>query len=153
MKYLLTILSIFLSVHLFAQTELIEKHLNSDFYSTQFTGFYLYDPITKEEIYNYNGNKFFIPASNTKIFTLYTAMKMLNDSIPAFKYQLIGDELHIEGTGDPTFLHPKYKNNRAVDFLKNNGTKIVFHWNNFDTYYTSEEIEWMNWWIDTKCPK
>lgn len=132
MKYLLTILSIFLSVHLFAQTELIEKHLNSDFYSTQFTGFYLYDPITKEEIYNYNGNKFFIPASNTKIFTLYTAMKMLNDSIPAFKYQLIGDELHIEGTGDPTFLHPKYKNTRAVDFLKNNGSKIVFHWNNFD---------------------
>jgi len=119
-------------VHLFAQTELIEKHLNSDFYSTQFTGFYLYDPITKEEIYNYNGNKFFIPASNTKIFTLYTAMKMLNDSIPAFKYQLIGDELHIEGTGDPTFLHPKYKNTRALDFLKNNGSKIVFHWNNFD---------------------
>ncbi len=132
MKYLLTILSIFLSVHLFAQTELIEKHLNSDFYSTQFTGFYLYDPITKEEIYNYNGNKFFIPASNTKIFTLYTAMKMLNDSIPAFKYQLIGNELHIEGTGDPTFLHPKYKNTRALDFLKNNGSKIVFHWNNFD---------------------
>ena len=132
MKYLLSILSIFLSVHLFAQTELIEKHLNSDFYSTQFTGFYLYDPITKEEIYNYNGNKFFIPASNTKIFTLYTAMKMLNDSIPAFKYQLIGDELHIEGTGDPTFLHPKYKNTRALDFLKNNGSKIIFHWNNFD---------------------
>ncbi len=132
MKYLLTILSIFSSVHLFAQNELIEKHLNSDFYSTQFTGFYLYDPITKEEIYNYNGNKFFIPASNTKIFTLYTAMKMLNDSIPAFKYQLIGEELHIEGTGDPTFLHPKYKNTRALDFLKNNGSKIVFHWNNFD---------------------
>ncbi|MGV0936156.1 D-alanyl-D-alanine carboxypeptidase/D-alanyl-D-alanine-endopeptidase [Empedobacter falsenii] len=132
MKCLLTILSIFSSVQLFAQTELIEKHLNSDFYSTQFTGFYLYDPITNEEIYNYNGNKFFIPASNTKIFTLYTAMKMLNDSIPAFKYQLIGDELHIEGTGDPTFLHPKYKNTRALDFLKNNGSKIVFHWNNFD---------------------
>lgn len=132
MKYLLTILSIFSSVHFFAQTELIEKHLNSDFYSTQFTGFYLYDPITKEEIYNYNGNKFFVPASNTKIFTLYTAMKMLNDSIPAFKYQLIGNELHIEGTGDPTFLHPKYKNTRALDFLKNNGSKIVFHWNNFD---------------------
>ncbi len=132
MKYLFIIGSIFFSVHLFAQKELIDQHLNSDFYSTQFTGFYLYDPVTKEEIYNYNGNKFFIPASNTKIFTLYTAMKMLNDSIPAFKYQMVGDELHIEGTGDPTFLHPKYKNTRAVDFLKNNGTKLIFHWNNFD---------------------
>ncbi|WP_282631138.1 D-alanyl-D-alanine carboxypeptidase [Empedobacter sedimenti] len=96
-------------MQLFAQKDLIEQHLNSDFYSTQFTGFYLYDPILKEEIYNYNGNKFFTPASNTKIFTLYTAMKMLGDSIPAFKYQLIGDELHIEGTGDVIF--PK---NRTV---------------------------------------
>ena len=132
MNFFILICSIFSSVQLFAQKDLIDQHLNSDFYSTQFTGYYLYDPILKEEIYTYNGNKFFTPASNTKIFTLYTAMKMLGDSIPAFKYQLIGEELHIEGTGDPTFLHPKYKNNRAVDFLKNNGTKIVFHWNNFD---------------------
>ena len=132
MRVFILIISIFSSAHLFAQKELIDAHLNSDFYATQFTGFYLYDPATKTEIYNYNGNKYFIPASNTKIFTLYTAMKMLNDSIPAFKYQFVGDELHIEGTGDPTFLHPKYKNNKAVDFLKNNGTKIVFHWNNFD---------------------
>lgn len=132
MNYFLIILSFFSSVHLFAQKELIDQHFNSDFYSSQFTGFYLYDPAAKEEMYNYNGNKFFIPASNTKIFTLYTAMKMLNDSIPAFKYQLIGDELHIEGTGDPTFLHPKYKNTKAVDFLKNTGSKIIFHWNNFD---------------------
>ena len=117
MNFFILICSIFSSVQLFAQKDLIDQHLNSDFYSSQFTGFYLYDPILKEEIYTYNGNKFFTPASNTKIFTLYTAMKMLGDSIPAFKYQLIGEELHIEGTGDPTFLHPKYKNNRAVDFL------------------------------------
>ncbi|MFV0181233.1 D-alanyl-D-alanine carboxypeptidase [Empedobacter falsenii] len=133
MKYFLIIFLILSSVQISAQKkELIDQHLNSDFYSTQFTGFYLYDPITKEELYNYNGNKFFIPASNTKIFTLYTAMKMLNDSIPAFKYQLINDELHVQGTGDPTFLHPKYKNTRAVDFFKNNGSKLIFHWNNFD---------------------
>ncbi|MCA4775482.1 D-alanyl-D-alanine carboxypeptidase/D-alanyl-D-alanine-endopeptidase [Empedobacter stercoris] len=133
MKYFLIIFLILSSVQISAQKkELIDQHLNSDFYSTQFTGFYLYDPITNEELYNYNGNKFFIPASNTKIFTLYTAMKMLNDSIPAFKYQLINDELHVQGTGDPTFLHPKYKNTRAVDFLKNNGSKLIFHWNNFD---------------------
>lgn len=133
MKYFLIIFLILSSVQISVQKkELIDQHLNSDFYSTQFTGFYLYDPITKEELYNYNGNKFFIPASNTKIFTLYTAMKMLNDSIPAFKYQLINDEIHVQGTGDPTFLHPKYKNTRAVDFLKNNGSKLIFHWNNFD---------------------
>ena len=132
MRNLLLIISVVFSVPIFAQKELITQHLESNFYATQFTGFYLYDPVTKEEVYNYNGNKYFIPASNTKIFTLYTAMKMLNDSIPAFKYKLVNDELHIEGTGDPTFLHPKYKKNRAVDFLKNTGTKLVLHWNNFD---------------------
>ena len=115
----------------FAQTELLQKHLDSDFYQTQFIGFYLYDPLEKKEIYSYNGNKYFEPASNTKIFTLYTAMKTLKDSIPAFKYQLKDDVLHIEGTGDPTFLHPKFKNQRVINFLKNNGSKIVFHWDNF----------------------
>ena len=132
MKNIILFVSIISSVQLFGQKELIDNELNTEFYSSQFTGFYLYDPFTSEELYNYNGNKFFIPASNTKIFTLYTAMKTLGDSIPAFKYQLIGDELHIEGTGDPTFLHPKYNNNKSLNFLKNNGTKIVLHWNNFD---------------------
>lgn len=133
MKNILLFVSIISSVQLFGQKELIDNELNSEFYSSQFTGFYLYDPFTSEELYNYNGNKFFIPASNTKIFTLYTAMKTLGDSIPAFKYQLIGEELHVEGTGDPTFLHPKYSdNNKSLNFLKNNGNKIVLHWNNFD---------------------
>jgi len=133
MKKILLFVSIISSVQLFGQKELIDNELNSEFYSSQFTGFYLYDPFTNEELYNYNGNKFFIPASNTKIFTLYTAMKTLGDSIPAFKYQLIGEELHVEGTGDPTFLHPKYSNNnKSLNFLKNNGTKIVLHWDNFE---------------------
>ncbi len=115
----------------FAQTDLLQKHLESDFYQTQFIGFYLFDPIEKKELYSYNGNKYFEPASNTKIFTLYTAMKTLKDSIPAFKYQIKDDVLHVEGTGDPTFLHPKFKNQRVIDFLKTKGNKIVIHWNNF----------------------
>lgn len=129
---LLILLSCFAFVQSIGQNQLLDNHLNSDFYANQFTGFYLYDPVAKKEVYSYNGNKFFIPASNTKIFTLYAATKMLTDSIPAFKYVVKGNELHIEGTGDPTFLHPKYKNNKAINFLKNTGEKIVFHWNNFD---------------------
>lgn len=127
-----SLLLFFFSSLLFAQTDLLQKHLDGDFYQTQFTGFYLYDPKEKREVFSYNGNKYFTPASNTKIFTLYAAMKTLSDSIPAFKYVMKGEELHIEGTGDPTFMHPKFKNPKVLQFLKNNGTKIVFHWNNFD---------------------
>jgi len=132
MKYWSSFFIFLLSPLLFAQQDLLQKHLAGDFYKTQFIGFYLYDPAEKKEIFSYNGTKYFTPASNTKIFTLYAALKTLNDSIPAFKYALRGDELHIEGTGDPTFMHPKFKNPKVVDFLKKKGTKIVFHWNNFD---------------------
>lgn len=132
MKKACSFIFILISHLLFAQTDLLQKHLDGDFYQTHFTGFYLYDPLEKKEIFSHNGNKYFTPASNTKIFTLYAAMKTLSDSIPAFKYVLKGDELHIEGTGDPTFMHPKFKNPKVLQFLKNNGTKIVFHWNNFD---------------------
>jgi len=130
-KNYISYIFLLLATSLFAQTELLQKHLESEFYQNQFTGFYLYDPIDKKEVFNYNGNKYFTPASNTKIFTLYAAMKTLKDSIPAFKYVINGDELHIEGTGDPTFMHPKFKNPKVIEFLKNNGKKIVFHWDNF----------------------
>ncbi|WP_322971681.1 D-alanyl-D-alanine carboxypeptidase/D-alanyl-D-alanine-endopeptidase [Faecalibacter sp. LW9] len=125
-------LFVLLSSWVFGQTEALQNHLDSDFYKTQFVGFYLYDPQEKKEVFSYNGNKYFTPASNTKIFTLYAAMKTLTDSIPAFKYAIRGDELHLEGTGDPTFMHPKFKNPKVLDFIKNKGSKIVFHWNNFD---------------------
>lgn len=131
-KLIYSLLAVFLSNLLFGQTELLQKHLDSEFYQTQFTGFYLYDPQEKKEVFSYNGNKFFTPASNAKIFTLYAAMKSLPDSIPAFKYAIRGDELHIEGTGDPTFMHPKFKNPKVLEFLKNKGSKIILHWNNFD---------------------
>lgn len=129
-KHTFHFLFLLFSTFTFAQGESILKYLENDFYQTQFTGLYLYDPVEKKELFNYNGNKYFTPASNTKIFTLYAAMKTISDSIPAFKYVLNGDDLHIEGTGDPTFLHPKFKNPQVISFLKNNGKKIILHWNN-----------------------
>ena len=118
LKFVVSWIVISISTLVNAQNEAVLNHLENEFYQTQFTGLYLYDPDKKEEIFSYNGNKYFTPASNTKIFTLYAAMKTLNDSIPAFKYALIGDELHLEGTGDPTFMHPKFKNPKVLEFLK-----------------------------------
>lgn len=111
----------------------VKNHLESDFYKTQFTGFYLYDPSTKQVLENYNGEKYFTPASNVKILSLYAAMKVLPDSIPALRYQQKDGDLYIEGLGDPTFLHPEFRSvTRALDFLKKEPGNIYLRWGKFE---------------------
>ena len=127
-NYLILILILF-SAFGKAQSDWILKHFESDFYKNQITGFYLYDPETKEVLESYNGDKNFTPASNVKILSLYSALKVLPDSIPALRYERKDGNLHIEGLGDPTFLHPQFKSvTRALDFLKDEPSDIYLHW-------------------------
>jgi serine-type D-Ala-D-Ala carboxypeptidase/endopeptidase (penicillin-binding protein 4) len=48
--------------------------------STAHIGISIFDPATNQYLYNHQGDKYFIPASNTKIPTCYAAMKYLGDS-------------------------------------------------------------------------
>lgn len=130
---LFLISALFLSVIGKSQSDGIDALLNSDFYKEQFTGFYLYDVQSGETIADYNGEKYFTPASNVKILTLYGALKSLSDSIPALRYERINGDLYIEGLGDPTFLHPEFKTvNKIIDWLKNEEGKIYLHWGKFE---------------------
>src|SRR5690606_16250211 len=133
-NFSLGFLFIILSQMATAQTsDWVKNHLESDFYKTQFTGFYLYDPATKQVLENYNGEKYFTPAANVKILSLYSALKVLPDSIPALRYQQKDGNLYIEGLGDPTFLHPEFKSvTRALDFLKKEPGNIYLHWGKFE---------------------
>lgn len=85
---------------------------------TAHIGIAVYDVAAEKFLYQYNSNKYFIPASNTKLFTCYAAMKYLGDSLPGLKYQFAGSELMIQGTGDPSFLLPDFKTQSVYDFLK-----------------------------------
>lgn len=78
----------------------------SPVFGQSFTGFALYDTEREETVYEYQADKYYTPASNTKIFTLYASLMMLGDSIPALQYQQRGDSLIFTGTGDPILLHP-----------------------------------------------
>ncbi|MFS4491394.1 D-alanyl-D-alanine carboxypeptidase/D-alanyl-D-alanine-endopeptidase [Maribacter sp. 2308TA10-17] len=107
-----------------------QKLLNSSLYENQFTGFLVVDSENKDTLLNFNDKKYFTPASNTKIFTLFTGLKLVSDSIPALKYIHQNDTLYIEGTGDPTLLHSYFEHNKILDFLKKYDN-ILIHLNNF----------------------
>jgi len=83
-------------------------------------GISLYDASKKKYVYNYQGDKYFIPASNTKLLTCYAAMKYLGDSLVGLRYEYGKDSsLSFQATADPTFLHPDFKDQPIYDFLKN----------------------------------
>jgi serine-type D-Ala-D-Ala carboxypeptidase/endopeptidase (penicillin-binding protein 4) len=127
-KYLLTALILTISIN--AEAQRLNKRQvkrifdRSEIMQEHFVGFVLYDQEKERVIYGENASKYFLPASNTKLFTLYAALNMLGDSIPALRYEERGDSLIVWGTGDPTFLHEKFEDQRAFEFLKNHNKQI-----------------------------
>lgn len=91
---------------------------NADF-APAHVGISLYDPVTQQYVYNYQGDKFFVPASNTKLFTCYAAMKNLGDSLVGLRYVDKGNgTIEAEANGDASFLMADFKTHPVFDFLK-----------------------------------
>jgi D-alanyl-D-alanine carboxypeptidase/D-alanyl-D-alanine-endopeptidase (penicillin-binding protein 4) len=85
-------------------------------------GISIYEPATGKYWFNFDADKYFVPASNAKLFTLYAGMKYLGDSLVGLRYEKTNDDFTtIIGTGDPTFLHVDFKNQPILDFLKKTG--------------------------------
>jgi D-alanyl-D-alanine carboxypeptidase/D-alanyl-D-alanine-endopeptidase (penicillin-binding protein 4) len=131
---------IFLFLFCIASCSPISKHaLTKDFKATEkkfndHTGFVLFDPETNKTVYEFNSDKYFTPASNTKIFTFYASLKILGDSVPALKYIVNEDSLIFQGTGDPSFLYKDvFNNNRVFDFLKSAEQQLFLSTSNFQT--------------------
>ena len=98
------------------------------------TGFLLFDPVSKKNLIEHQSDRYYTPASNTKIFTFYTALKILGDSALAVKYIHKGDSLIFWGTGDASFLYANvFDNRRLFDFLNNTPGKLFLSTSNFQT--------------------
>ena len=96
-----------------------EYMLDNPAFVSAHTGISIYEPSTGKYWYNYQSEKYFTPASNTKLATCYAAMKYLGDSLTGIKYHLINDStVVIKGMADPTFLHSDFERNPVFDFIK-----------------------------------
>jgi D-alanyl-D-alanine carboxypeptidase/D-alanyl-D-alanine-endopeptidase (penicillin-binding protein 4) len=97
-------------------------------------GFYLVDLSSNKILIDFNGAKYFTPASNTKIFTFYTSLRLLGDSVASLKYFQTGDSLIFQGLGDPSFLYQNvFDNGKVYQFLKNHPSKLFYSGKNFQT--------------------
>ena len=103
-------------------------------------GISVYEPSKGKFWYDHQGNKYFVPASNTKLFTCYAALKYLGDSIVGIKYRETKDTLFIMPDGDPTFLGAEFTNQPVFDFLKKCNKPIAIN------TWLWDENRWGNGW-------
>lgn len=105
---------------------------------------------TNKLLYAHQAETYFVPASNTKLLSCYTALKFLDDSLPGILYSIQPDStIIVKPTGDPTLLHPDFYNQSIISFLKQfKGVALLldsassnptygsgWSWNDFEEYY------------------
>ncbi len=125
---------------------------NDSNFNAAHIGISIYNTATNSYLYNYQGDKYFIPASNTKIATCFAALKNLGDSLVGLKIKEYSNSLVGFASGDPTLLHADYTNQPVINFIKNSTKKVLINtdgwnekawgngwaWNDFDADYMPE---------------
>jgi len=116
-----------------------------------FRGLAVYDPEGDKVLINENGNKYFTPASNTKLFTFYAAYRTFKDSVTALKYKRTMDSLIVMGTADPS-LEYVFEENETLEFLRKSKQEVFlvdahiddekygdgWSWDDYPYYYMPE---------------
>lgn len=132
--------------------EYVEESQNLKDY---FFGFQLYDLEEQEIIAQQNNHRFFTPASNTKLFTLYTSLHYLQDSLAFMQvYSTDGKQIY-QPMGDPSFQHPDLETDQRISqfFEQQPGDTIHLSlqhfkdqrfgsgwaWDDYDGYYQTEK--------------
>lgn len=159
-SYLTLLFTLIISTAL-AQPKNIRKWANDDILQAEglrnaHTGICIFDPSTGKYWLQYQDDKFFMPASNTKIFTLFTGLQLLGDSLPAMRYAEDDTAIYIQGMADPSFLHPDFTYQPVKDiltqttkriwltsaYIKNKRFGPGWAWSDYADYYQSELNEW-----------
>jgi D-alanyl-D-alanine carboxypeptidase/D-alanyl-D-alanine-endopeptidase (penicillin-binding protein 4) len=115
-------------------------------------GISIYEPERNKYVYNYQGDKYFVPASNTKLPTCYAVMKHIGDSLPGLEVTEYDHMLLVETTGDPTLLHEDFKHHPVYEFIRSVKDKMIrfttnwqdrplgsgWSWDDYDADYMAE---------------
>ncbi len=126
--------------------------LNDRSLTTAHVGISIYEPATNKYWYNYQGDHYFVPASNTKIPTCYASMKYLGDSLVGILKAENDTAIFFLPGGDPTLLHPDFKKQPIIDYLQKTTKKVYttdikwkeealgsgWAWNDYNDDYMAE---------------
>ncbi len=115
-------------------------------------GISVYDPAQGKFLFNYQDNKYFVPASNTKIMSCYAGMKYLDTMMAGLQYVQLDTAMILVPTGDPTFLHRDFPVQPVADFIRSQTGKLYmtgqqwkdqalgygWSWDDYSDYYMAE---------------
>jgi serine-type D-Ala-D-Ala carboxypeptidase/endopeptidase (penicillin-binding protein 4) len=130
-----------------------ENILASPALLTAHVGISIYEPETNKYWFNHQGDKYFVPASNTKIPTCYAAMKYLGDSLVGARLHEGDTSILVIPAADPTLLHPDFRIHPLMQRLKSETRGIYFSdsswkdeplgsgwsWNDYNEDYMAEK--------------
>ncbi|MEI9808487.1 MAG: D-alanyl-D-alanine carboxypeptidase [Bacteroidota bacterium] len=129
-----------------------ENVLTSPALKNAHTGISIYEPAANKYWFNYQGDKYFVPASNTKLPSCYAAMKYLGDSLTGALLLENDTAILIVPAGDPTLLHSDFTVHPLFDRLRKETRNIYitgdnwkdeplgsgWAWNDYNEYYMAE---------------
>lgn len=101
---------------------------DSHVFSLGHSGYIFMDLDTKEILDMYNAEKYFIPASNTKILTLAGCMTFFDQGLPVGRILESDSQFVFTSYGDPSFLHKDFSDQSFFNLLLAvDSTKKIFY--------------------------
>ncbi|MGF1585519.1 MAG: D-alanyl-D-alanine carboxypeptidase [Bacteroidales bacterium] len=149
---LLSVLSSCSSPRYLGRTSIPSDFLNHPAIFDTHAGIAIYDLQSKNYLYEYNSGKFFVPASNTKIATLYAGLKYVGDAVPGIQYFDYNDTLFLKATGDPTFLIRDFTPQLVLEFLQDTKKNLAFIESEWNTEALGYGWPW-NFYLDYYMPE
>ena len=129
----------------------LDRTFEASQFSNHHSGFLVIDPMKNDTLYKKFASRYFIPASNVKIFTLYTALKLIPEQVPSIRYLVSNDTLYFEGLGDPSALHPVFNDSTLLNFVSDYPASVLvesnfmedvwpdgWSWEDYDLHYAPE---------------